>query len=145
MKSQLWKHHPYSFCAAQLFGNLCQLADHVGEEFGTIDVVFGPLNKRFVGAAGDEIRKGVIAAVEEDSPEHARRLGTPSWSRADERAEHVPLQAADLLVWHIRRRWDEPDGPYRRALRELKKATRIRYCAGSPGVDLQGIWASTKH
>jgi hypothetical protein len=137
MDDQSWK-YPYDYAASHLFGTLCKLDDTVGKDLGTIDVVFDTM-EQFDGPTGLKLQGQVINSIKQDNPDLARRLGVPIWPKADDRVNYVPLQAADLLVWHYRRYRDESDGKHRRACRELVRAG-ILFAAPRPGVDTLGDW-----
>jgi hypothetical protein len=47
------------------------------------------------------------------------------WPLPEERWQYPALQAADMLVWHIRRALDYPDGKHRQVYKELMRATKI--------------------
>ncbi len=51
-------------------------------------------------------------------------MGTTIWPRPEERENYVPLQAADLLVWHRRRCRDHSDGRERPVWRALEAAAK---------------------
>ena len=84
--------HPYYFCLALLFRTLRQFKQAVPP--GRIDFVFDR-KKKFQGIA-EEIFHG----LKEHNPDHAQRLGEISFRAKD---IFTPLQAADYLVYEVRR------------------------------------------
>lgn len=138
-RKETWS-HPYEFVAATMVGAFVHLLRKPGAECASIEPIFDWM-ERFNIRTKQKIEKRVIRVIEVDHPELAGRIGVPRWPRPAERANYVPLQAADLLVWHVGRANNSPsDGPYRRTFRELKTACPILY-AGPTGVaDLQDDW-----
>ena len=57
----------------------------------------------------------------------AARFGSATWPRPAERVKYIPLQAADFLVWHLRRALDMPDGTSRRIYQSLMAASEPRH------------------
>ncbi len=135
-RKQAWR-YPYTYGAAHLVGSLCDYHEEIGHDLGTIECIFDWM-EQFRKPMKKIVQDAVIAAIEEESPKHAKRLATPRWPKPSERANHIPLQAADLLVWHQRRAKDHRDGRNRRAWRELK-ALKPRYCTEKDG-DSLGRW-----
>lgn len=137
-KRQTWK-YPYEFNALHLIGALCQLEDKVDQELGTIEIIFDHI-EQFRGSTGRECEERVLRALQEDHPDYAMRLIPPRWPKPKEQVNYIPLQAADLLVWHFRRYKDHPDGKYRRAFLDLRKAAPFNFAAPAEGIDLQAKW-----
>lgn len=70
-----------------------------------------------------EYENEVLPELQKDHPQFSA-LGV-HWPRPEERWKHTPLQAADLLVWHVRRAMDYRDGKSRPIYKELMRATPI--------------------
>jgi hypothetical protein len=130
--------YPYVYAAAQLVGILTSLHEFRRTDFGTVEVVFDYI-QQFHARTKRKIEENVRLVLQADAPKLARRLGEVHWPPLHLRENYVPLQAADMLVWHQRRARDERDGETRRAWRRLK-AMRLSWASSRPDVDNLGVW-----
>ena len=70
-----------------------------------------------------EYEKVIRPELEKSYPQF-KAIGV-HWPRPAERWKYPALQAADMLVWHVRRAMDYPDGKKRPIYKELMSATRF--------------------
>ena len=140
--SQLHWTSPYSFAACLVVGGMVSLEEVCGREFGQIEVVFDWM-QQFYRDVGWVIEQRVRTSLGDLAP----RLGRVCWAGKDNRDRYVPLQAADMLVWHQRRK-NDPSIPARNkaqsneVFERLKNASKPKYCGGAPGKDLLAQWIS---
>lgn len=137
--------YPYSFAACNVVGGITDLEDVCGREFGSVEVVFDWL-QQFNRSVGWTIEERVRAHL----ASRANRLGRVSWAGVANRDRFVPLQAADMLVWHERRTSDHRIPLLQkilsnRRLEALRKASPPKYLGTNretvPGHrDLLDIW-----
>ena len=138
-RKETWS-HPYEFAASNMVGNLIRLKEFTGVDYLPVEPLFDWM-ERFNVQTARKIEERVIRFIEEDHPQFAGLIGAPRWPSPAERESLIPLQAADLLAWHVGRARNSPlDGPHRRAFRELKRAAPIKYCCGTGIVDVQEEW-----
>jgi len=117
---------PYLMAAATLISAVLRLHEDQGRDFGKVDFVFDTKEKYFKRQVQADIEEDLIPLLEVELPHLRKRLGSLHWPRHVEKADYVPLQAADMLVWHWRRGRDEPGGRYISTWRAIRAASPPR-------------------
>ncbi len=101
--------HPHAVCAFWTAARLVDLLAMQGASLGTVDLLFD-WHEQCGRKTRDAIDEGTRPFLLEHNPARAHLLGSTRWIPRAERANYVPLQAADMLAWHCRRAISEPDG-----------------------------------
>jgi len=115
--------HPYLMAAGALISSLLEFHEAKGVDFGVIDFVFD-FQQQFRRKVKKEVDEILAPGLKQDFPLRSSRLGSRAWPRGKEKDSHIPLQAADMLVWHWRRGRDEPGGRYLRCWSKIRFASR---------------------
>lgn len=129
--------YPYLMAAGALIPALTGLHEAKGVDFGVIDLVFDS-HQQFQGKVREEVTTMIEPFLRFEVPKRRARLGTVDWIGGAEKRNHVPLQAADMLVWHWRRGRDESFGRSRHwgSLRMASKPLLLKYPGESDLRDL---------
>lgn len=139
-----WR-YPYTFAVCHLAGSFVGLEEVCQRELGQVEIIFDWMNQ-FHRSAGWMIETRVRKYVSD----HANRLGRIGWAGEHNRGNYVPLQAADMLVWHYRRQSDPSLPPERKVLSNqivgmLKQATHPRFITvADGGRNLLDTWRFAK-
>jgi hypothetical protein len=116
----------YGYTACVLAAQMVGLEDHINKPLGQITLVFD-YQEQFRKEIRHQIENGLRPTLNAHYPHLADRYGgAPLWPKPDERGDFVPLQAADMFVWHRRRCRDHPDGERRPIYRALLNASKPR-------------------
>lgn len=120
--------YPYLMAAGALILALPDIHEEKGVDFGVIDFIFDS-HQQFQGKVNEEVTTMIDPFLRFEDPRRHARLGTVDWMGGVEKRNHVPLQAADMLVWHWRRGRDEPSGRSRHwgSLRMASKPLLLKY------------------
>jgi hypothetical protein len=120
--------HPYLMGAGALITALLGFHEAKEVDFGIIDFVFD-FHQQFRDKVHEEVTKIIEPLTRLEIPKLRARLGTVHWASGAEKRDHVPLQAADMLVWHWRRGRDEPSGRSRLwgSLRMASRPLLLKY------------------
>ena len=96
---------PYPPAAIAALRSLTCLEGQWGRELGRIDFVFEE-QQQFAAPVRRNRKQLLNRLLADEAPEVLERTGAVLWGS---KSEHVPLQAADLLVWHLRRARERPN------------------------------------
>jgi hypothetical protein len=113
----------YGYCASAIALHIARLVEYRGVRFDKVDLCFDwqeQYHKTVKRLVDDDIVPWLI----DNDPIVGARMGSTHWPRLDERMDYIPLQAADLLVWHRRRFHDHPDGRHRPIWFALDRSAR---------------------
>lgn len=114
--------HPHAVCAFWIAARLVDLQSLRGVDLGPVDLLFD-WHEQCGRRTRDAIEEATRPFLQAHAPKKAHLLGATRWIPRADRASHVPLQAADLLVWHWRRAISEPDGEHRPVFKALMAAS----------------------
>jgi uncharacterized protein DUF3800 len=118
--------HPYLMAAATLISALLNFHEDRRRDFGKIEFIFDTKDKYFRRHVRADIEEDLIPLLRAEAPHLLERLGEIYWPRPDEKANFVPLQAADMLVWHWRRGRDQDGGRNSQSWRALRRISKPR-------------------
>lgn len=128
--SRNWWEHAYSYAAARLFAWLYELGDQVKdvEELSdvTSEVVFDTMENLDSKVAA-VIESGIRGWYKEsETVEVYERVGAPRWRPVHKLRDYIPVQAADLLVWHDSRVKNHKDNSRLETLARLFRDRRAQ-------------------
>jgi hypothetical protein len=122
-------HKVYAPAAVAVVRSMLGFEEAIGKRFGRIDFVFDR-QQEFGGAVKKNVETVLDGVLAVSDATARARLGVTKWLSKD---GIVPLQAADMLAWHLRRERDYRD--QRPVFQDLERRTAIRFYSqgGVPG------------